>query len=254
MHLIYVDESGNTGSNLKDSQQPVFLLAALIVAEECWQDLENALEQAVGKFAGAVPTDSVEVHCADLRAGRGAFRKVSLRDRIKLRNAWLEIAKKHKTKLAFRLIEKKRFEKWVHSTLGTGVAINPHVAAFPLLARVVDEYLGSLKSRGLFISDENKEIVQDVEKFIKLLRGHAGSIRLTQIVEKGFFIDSRKSRVLQLCDVCALTMRKKEESRIFGLKPTAFDNDGACAIDGFIHRGNESFADVLAWLTEQKKK
>jgi len=34
MNLIYIDESGNTGLNLKDSQQPVFLLATLILHSE----------------------------------------------------------------------------------------------------------------------------------------------------------------------------------------------------------------------------
>ena len=50
------------------------------------------------------------------------------------------------------------------------------------------------KPLGMFISDENKEIVRDVEKSIKVLRGMEGTLRLSQIVEKGFFIDSAKSR------------------------------------------------------------
>src|SRR4051794_2853837 len=97
-----------------------------------------------------------------------------------------------------------------------GVKINPHVAAFPLVARVVDEYLGGLpgKALGMFISDENKEIVHDIEKSIKVLRAVTGTLRLGQIVEKGFFIDSKKSRVLQLCDLCALSARKKEEGKM----------------------------------------
>jgi hypothetical protein len=33
MHLVYLDESGNTGTDLKDKQQPIFVLAALIVSE-----------------------------------------------------------------------------------------------------------------------------------------------------------------------------------------------------------------------------
>ena len=46
---------------------------------------------------------------------------------------------------------------------------------------------------GIFISDENKEIVRDVEKSIKVLRGIEGTLKLGQIIEKGFFIDSSKS-------------------------------------------------------------
>ncbi len=67
MHLIYLDESGNTGTDLKDGQQPVFVLAALIVPETCWQHLETDLEAS---FKGLLPTtsfDGVEVHGSDLR-------------------------------------------------------------------------------------------------------------------------------------------------------------------------------------------
>jgi hypothetical protein len=40
MHLIYLDESGQTGTNLRDTVQPVFVLGALIVPESVWLALE----------------------------------------------------------------------------------------------------------------------------------------------------------------------------------------------------------------------
>jgi len=43
LHLVYLDESGNTGTNLNDTEQPIFLLAALIVPEAVWQPLERDL-------------------------------------------------------------------------------------------------------------------------------------------------------------------------------------------------------------------
>ena len=66
MHLVYLDESGNTGTNLNDTEQPIFLLAALIVPEAVWQPLERDLEEAIGRH---VPTmaDGDEVHATDLR-------------------------------------------------------------------------------------------------------------------------------------------------------------------------------------------
>jgi len=253
MHLIYLDESGNTGTDLKDTQQPVFVLAALIVPEQCWQQLKSDLETSLANFFPKVPLDDLEVHGGDLRTGRGRFKSLDLKIRIGLRNEWLKIARKHDLKVVYRAIIKKRFERWMHKTFGTGVLINPHVAAFPLVARVVDEYLTALPTPalGMFISDENKEIVHDIEKSIKVLRGAMGALRLVQIVEKGFFIDSTKSRVLQLCDLCALSARKKEENKI-GVVLRGFDLKGVELLDPLIHRGNESWVDVLTWLTAQQ--
>ncbi len=73
---------------------------------------------------------------------------------------------------------------------------------------------------GILISDENQEVMPDIEKSIRLLRGEEGSLRLSQIVEKGFFIESQKSHILQLCDLCAYAIRRAEEQKIgYPVKP-----------------------------------
>src|SRR5439155_8174166 len=119
---------------------------------------------------------------------------------------------------------------------GPGILINPHVAAFPLVARVVDDLLKSLPGSplGIFISDENREVVGDVEKAIRILRGTTGVLQLSQIVEKGFFIESEKSLALQLCDLCVYTARRKEEKKL-GLTVKALDEGGIPLSDPFIH-------------------
>jgi hypothetical protein len=251
MHLIYVDESGNTGLNFSDSEQPVFLLAALIVEETCWLELENDLETELRNLCPAIAAADGEIHATELRSGRGQFKGVSVDDRVAIRDRWLQVANKHKLKLVYRSLAKRRFHSWLVSTFGTGVTINPHVAAFALVARVVNEYLVALgpKELGMFISDENKEIVRDVEKSIKVLRRKDGALQLTRIVEKGFFIDSAKSRILQLCDLCALSARKKEE-RKEGLPAHSVDDTGIKLIEEMIHLGDDNLVDILAWLQE----
>ena len=106
---------------------------------------------------------------------------------------------------------------------------------------------------GIFISDENKEIVRDVEKSIKVLRGIEGTLKLGQIIEKGFFIDSSKSVVLQLCDLCALTLRKKEEAKA-GFRDNPIYHGGIELLEPLIHRGDEALQDVLGGSPPKKKR
>jgi hypothetical protein len=162
---------------------------------------------------------------------------------------------KHELKIIYRAIAKKRFERWMHGTFGTGISINPHVAAFALVARVVNDWLKSLPGSplGIFISDENKEIVRDVEKSIKVLRGIEGSLKLGQVIEKGFFIDSSKSVILQLCDLCAFTLRKKEEAKT-GFRDNPLHKSGIALLEPLIHYGDEALWDVLDWFTAEEKK
>lgn len=255
MYLIYFDESGNTGSNLDDSQQPIFVLCALAVPEAKWLQVEQDLLAEVEKvFPSPQPSD-FEVHATDLISGRRWFKSIPLSNRLAFRDAWLSVAVKHDLRLIYRAIEKRRFKRWVHGEFGSGVAINPHVAAFPLVSRVVDDWLNSLPDSplGIFISDENKEIVRDVEKSIRVLRGVEGSLRLSRVIEKGFFIDSVKSVILQLCDLYAFTLRKGEEAKLLA-KDKPLHSPAVTCLTPIIYRGDEAWQDVLAWICAEEKK
>ncbi len=250
MHLIYFDESGNTGNNLKDSEQPIFVLGALIVPSLCWQKLEQDLNDAFKTRFPDLPIHS-EIHASDLRRGSGVFKNATIAERVALRDAWMEIAIQHDLKFAYRRIVKEQYQKWMVQELGSGISINPHLVAFPLLSIVVNEYLTKTDSLGMFISDENKEIVHDVEKSLHHLRFVSSPLKMTRIIEKGFFIDSSKSRVLQLCDLCVLNARKMEEAIRIGTNPKSIDIQGIRLLEPLIMSGDERFADVLEWVKRE---
>jgi hypothetical protein len=119
----------------------------------------------------------------------------------------------------------------------------------------VDDYLRSLPGRplGILISDENKEVVADVEKSISIFRGDDGKLRLTQIVEKGFFIDSTKSFPLQLCDLFAMSARKMVE-RQNGFQPKSIDDSGIAYFQSLLHADRQNDGDVLEWLTKNQNQ
>jgi len=254
MHLIYIDESGNTGQNLADPDQPVFVLGALVIPETKWLAIERDLEEAIRNHGPASLDHDAEIHGGDIRQGTGAFRGVSVSERLALRDAWLEIAGQHQLPFIYRAIVKKRYQSWVHSAFGPGISVNPHLAAFPLIALVANGLLKSLgaDTLGIIISDDNREVVGDIERFQKLLRVTPGTLQLDRIIEKGFFIDSRKSRLLQLTDVCTLHARKLEERKI-GLPPKSVDHRGIELIEPLIHRGPEQLPDVIEWLKQVQK-
>jgi hypothetical protein len=254
MHLVYLDESGNSGNNLNDLQQPIFVLCGLIVPEREWISLERELEEAALKFWGTNGFMHVEIHMHKLRGGLDVFSLYSIDQRLEFISDWFKIAQKHGVKVVYRAIVKKKYQEWLKSSFGSGMQINPHIIAFPLLARVVNEYLKNLHGSplGIFISDENKEVVHDVEKSLKSLRAFEGKIQLTQIIEKGFFIDSSKSLLLQFCDLCAFAARKKEEEGL-GRTMRSIDIPSIKLLEPLIHRGDEGFQDVINWVKQQQQ-
>ena len=254
MHLIYIDESGNTGNNLEDSQQPIFVLGAIVVPETVWQVVEKELDASLSKHFPLPRPEDFEVHAGDLRQGSRCFKGIPVEKRLALRDDWLAIAGRHKLQFIYRAIVKKRYQRWMEGVFGKGVSVNPHLAAFPLIAQVVNHLLRDhgRKTLGIFISDDNREVVGDIERFLKLLRADPGNLGLDRIIEKGFFIDSSKSLLLQLVDLCTLQARKNEERKL-GLPPKSIDDKGIALIQPLIHRGKEALPDVIQWLKEVQK-
>jgi hypothetical protein len=255
VHLVYFDESGNTGTNLSDPQQPVFVLGALLVPADKWLTIEAELLAALDLRFPPPRDDNFEVHAIKLLTGQKPFRVSGLPHCVAFQAEWLQVAQRHKLRFIYRRIVKRQFAEWTKKTFGTGVAINPHAMAFPLVARVVDEYLQKSADHplGLFISDNNHEIAADLDKSLRLLRGIEGRLKLAHIIEKGFFIDSRHSLLLQLCDLCAYAARKKEELAI-GHPVRDHHKSGIALIESLLHKGDEAFPDVIAWMTDQIKK
>ena len=237
MHLIYFDESGNTGNNLADTQQPVFVLAALIIPERVWTNVEQELQNVIDTYFPPPQRDNFEIHGTDIRSGRKDFKDMNVSERVALRDAWFDIARRHNLKLIYRAIVKSHFQNWLQS-FGSTKPINPHVMVFRLVAQIINRYLQDLPGQelGIFISDENKEVIYDVEQSIRMLR-EGGPLQLNHVIEKGFFIESSKSLMLQLCDLCVLSARKKEEQKA-GFPIKAIDESGVAGIEPLIHDGD----------------
>ena len=253
MHLIYIDESGNTGNNLSDGQQPLLVIGALVVNEDVWCTLETALMARISSFFKTVVPLDFELHGTELRSGRGHFSGIPVNDRIELRDDCLKLAKELNVKFIYRCIEKAKYRVWHDKACGSALTINPYLPAYMLVATVVNSYLETLpgKPRGMFVTDENKEIAKDVEKAVRALRFAENHFRLSRIVEKSIFIESTLSLPLQLCDVCTFWVRRLEEDR---LRANATDGDKSAKplLEAITHRGTETW-DVVAWLVEQQQ-
>lgn len=255
VYLAYFDESGNTGMDLKDPNQPVFVLGCLLVPVSKWTAIEHDLEVAVEKFFGELPEDDREIHTHKLISGSKPFRKFGLQHCLDFQKTWFEIAHRYQLKFFYRKIRKRKFEDWLDETYGGAVRINPHAMAFPLLSHAINQYLKGLKPSGLgiFISDEHKELSSDLEKSLRLLRADESDLKHDRIVEKCFFIDSKKSLLLQLADMCTYSARKLEEAAIEH-SVRSHHHIGMELLKPLITDGNEATLEIIEWMNQQIKK
>lgn len=251
MNLVYIDESGNTGLNLKDSQQPVFLLAAMIIPESKWFSLEKDFLNIVKEFFGDPLPSPFEIQAKDLKSRRGVFEKLTFEQQLSFRDRMLQLLLDNEIAVIYRRIIKNRFAAFCEKHYGPGIKVNPYIMALPFVCMEVDHYLhqSGTDQLGMFIFDEQKETLDDAERSLRTLRLDSTSIlKTTNIIEKGFFIDSSKSFALQLVDFAAYYIRKYEENEL-GLRVSPVDRQTFLSIKDLISMGvGSSIVDVLEWV------
>jgi len=251
MNLVYIDESGNTGLNLKDPQQPVFLLAAMVLPESKWFSLEKLFLSIAKQFFGDPLPSPFEVQAKDLKNRRGVFEKLTFPQQLSFRDQALQLLLDNEIAVIYRRIIKSRFAAFCEEHYGPGIRVNPYIMALPFVCTEVDHYIPQSggDQLGMFIFDEQKETLDDAERSLRTLRLDSTSIlKTSNIIEKGFFIDSSKSFALQLVDLAAYYIRKYEENEL-GLRVSEVDKQTFGKIQELVSTGvGSNIVDVLEWV------
>lgn len=255
MNLIYLDESGNTGVNLRDSEQPVFTLCALLIPETKWHLIDAEIQNIIESLTPFDFRGDFEIHAKDLRNGTGAWKGIPHQVRIDCRDALFGVLVRHEVRLFAKSTEKKQYASWCHRNFGSDIVVNPHIPAHVLVSQTLNQYLKGLGDRelGILIHDENKDVDKEIETFIRILQADSGILKLERILEKGFFINSKQSRFLQMADLCAFYIRKDEEQKN-GKRISGADQQALPLLHQILHSTETDLDDALRWLTDHIKK
>lgn len=228
MHLIYIDESGNTGTR-KDPDQPIHLIAGLIVPEGDIRAIEDAVEGVMRRHFAVLSTDpDFELHGADLFSGNGAFKGVPPIDRITAIHEVLDMLAGTGAKVIWAAVDKMRQPSSWH----------PHQLAFLFLVERIEDYLRPQETLGLLIADECKEVedrlIENLRKYKKTNTGWGWRpTPIKQIVDSIHFVQSKNNLLIQCVDIIAYFALKhhRQNLEIFeafaalpGIKPAYQDH------------------------------
>lgn len=212
MYFCYIDESGNTGNNLKDTHQPYLVLTALLSPPENIKTIEDDIRSLGNRYflAESRNTD-FEFHGDDIYNGRGRyFKKLPLDKRLQILDDLLNITIKHQSiAIGYVSIDKTNYFAKSHI----------QQCAFSLLVEHLEERLkGSLDSHCLLIADEQDELEQrlidDLDHF-KQTGTHFGykSVQVDRIIDSVHFVQSKNNYLMQLTDVLCYIIRKGKEAQ-----------------------------------------
>ena len=214
-YLVYVDDYGNTGANLNDPDQPVFLYLAAIVPAESWVIIEQSLLQRkedlyalLTQKAGEAPSDP-ELKAARLLSFRRPYNHLSWGFKADfIRRIALDYAMAG-TRFIASYVDKELLAEAIRATSVSDSArvdalskvYVPNVLAFANLISRLDSFLAQEKARGVVIIDE-----QDEFEFLPLLGVYADLRRqglLKGLIERPLRVSSHEHVLLQGVDLLA---------------------------------------------------
>ena len=130
MYLMYADESGNTGTDLDNKQQPVFALAGIVVKDKNWHTINDYFEKEKVKICPEFKNN--EIHAAELfnAPKRSIFNKYSWEQNLKILEQLVDLITSLDIFLLYNFIYKSGFKKHIADTFGTSMKIDPYLYAF----------------------------------------------------------------------------------------------------------------------------
>jgi Protein of unknown function (DUF3800) len=107
MHFFYLDETGDTGTDLGNAEQPIFVLGGVTVSDKSWRKTTDAVQSIIADFFNGLVPDGFELHAHELVAHQGPFAAHSQEDCNALALALLDVVKEQRHRPHFVAIDKK---------------------------------------------------------------------------------------------------------------------------------------------------
>lgn len=214
MHFYYLDESGDTGSNLDDPDQPVMVLGGVSVRDEGWNKTQEQLDAKLKEFFGGTIPYDFELHATDLLSphGDGAFDGYSMQARCDLCSSILDFLSERSHNVHYVALDKQKVK---NANLGMVVEFNPkrpYLLAFDYLLTLVNSHLKERlgrSARGMIILDRKEQFHEAIEKIMRERRfGGTAAHRVKWIVEFSYPVDSTKNPMIQLSDLIVYCVKR----------------------------------------------
>lgn len=214
MHFFYLDESGDTGRDLSNPQQPIMVLGGINLRDKGWNETSIEFKRLLNEFFSDSIPDRFELHARELLSpeGEGPFENFSMEDRTQLAEDILDLIDARGHGIQLIAIDKA---KVASTPCGLSLAFNPsrpYLCAFDYLITYINWYVKErlgISARGMIILDEKEQFVQDIER-ITHDRRFQGPVahRIKWIAEISYPVDSRRNPMIQISDLVVYCTRR----------------------------------------------
>lgn len=215
MHFFYLDESGDSGANLADPQQPIFVLGGVSLRDEGWNKTYSSLATIVHDYFGGNVPDEFELHGCELLSpnGEGPFAGHEIERRIALVESLIGLVVSRKHHVHYIALDKARMAERLGTEIGLPAhSTTPYTLAYDYMITEIEQRVAKglgKSARGMLIIDKKDEHADTIEALTAQRRfGTPVACRTKWISEFSYPLDSRRNPMVQLSDLVILCIRR----------------------------------------------
>ncbi len=196
MYLMYADESGNTGTDYDNKQQPIFVLGGFLVSHSKWHDINNYFNSKKVEICNYLQYN--EIHTNDIfsPSHKSIFHIKNWQENFNILDKIVDLILELDIKFQYIAIDKKMFKIDLQQKLGNFIKVDPYIYSFCMLYKFLSQTLEKENEKGIIFLDEIINIPQYLNKIYPEI-----SINNHTIIERALFLKSRDTNFIQIADV-----------------------------------------------------
>ena len=199
MKLLYIDESGSTGLDMDNKQQPYFILAGVCVEDKKWHEINDYFEEEKVKICSDFK--DIEIHTNELfnTNKKSPFYKNNWKDNLAILEKLVNLVSSMSIPISNVRLFKKNYKKH----FGNNIIVDPYLYCFSILYEKFNEILKSENDYGIVFCDELKKMETSLEILYPKLK-----VNNKNIIERTFYLNSKKNNFIQIADICSFYINK----------------------------------------------
>ena len=196
MYLIYADESGNTGTDLDNPNQRIFVLGSLVLKDKDWHKINNYFnEKKVEIFE---KFKDIEIHTNEIFSPpkKSIFHIENWQDNFKILDKLVDLILELDIEFNCIAIDKKDFKLDLQQSFGKFVKVDPYIFCFTALYNEYSDEFKKNNDKGIIFLDEIINIPQKLNRIYP----HLAKIN-ESIIEQALFLKSKDTNFIQIADI-----------------------------------------------------
>lgn len=198
MYLMYADESGNTGIDYDNKQQPIFVLGTFFIEDNNWHKINNYFNKRKIEICSYFKDNEIHTNEIFNPPHNSIFHIKDWKKNFQILDNLVDLILELDIQFQYIAIDKKMFKIAVQQRVGNFIKIEPYIYSFCMIYKFMSKSLQEKNEKGIIFLDEIVNIPQYLNKIYPEI-----SINNNSIIEQALFLKSKDTNFIQIADIYA---------------------------------------------------